>query len=336
MTKFLLKDMLAERPLRFGADSTTGCDQFDYAPGQPNLFLLSQFKQLLVSECGLEEGFELYRHAVIKQTNASLKPRPLESHYAYAKERSVAFREMFAPGKRFAILPPRVIGAGDHRPLRGTTRSFYLSCLEDVIVRGRSSIVEADRSVLADFQGDELARIDDDVEFDGAVFHRDGENVWLIELPQPPLEFDEALSLLGCRTDFFGDWLCDTLQRYVAATLDGELANKTILIDAHIPKTHRQSLELMLTGGPRIVEIEAFQPVRVRRLWWPPSLAYMPFHPVLNDRFKWEYLGYSASDLAPIEQEMSRRADLVDSPANGPTRVFLARKSFPASTHGQL
>jgi Glycosyltransferase 61 len=328
MTKFLLKDMLAERPLRFGADSTTGCDQFDYAPGQPNLFLLSRFKQLLVSECGLEAGFKLYCRTVIKQANASLKLKSLESHYTYSMERSIAFREMFAPGKRFAILPPRVIGAGDHRPLRGTTRSFYLSCLEDVIVRGRSSVVEADKCLLADFQGDELARIDDDVEFDGAVFHRDGENVWLIELPQPPLEFDEALSLLGCRTDFFGDWLCDTLQRYVAATLDGELANKTILIDAHIPKTHRQSLELMLTGAPRIVEIEAFQPVRVRRLWWPPSLAYMPFHPVLNDRFKWEYLGYSANDVAPIEQEMSRRADLVDSPANGPTRVFLARKSF--------
>ena len=205
-----------------------------------------------------------------------------------------------------------------------------------MIVRGRSSIVETDRSVLADFQGEELARIDDDVEFDGAVFHRDGENIWLIELPQPPLEFDEALSLLGCRTDFFGDWLCDTLQRYVAATLDGELANKTILIDAHIPKTHRQSLELMLTGGARIVEIQAFQPVRVGRLWWPPSLAYMPFHPVLNDQFKWEYLGYSASDLAPIEQEMSRRAGLVGFTGKRPDTRVPRPKDFPASTHGQL
>ena len=133
-------------------NSTTGCDQFDYAAGQPNLFLLSRFKQLLVRECGLEEGFELYCHTVIKQTNASLKLKSLESHYTYSMERSIAFREMFAPGKRFAILPPRVIGVGDHRPLRGTTRSFYLSCLEDVIVRGRSSIVEAAKSYLPTFR----------------------------------------------------------------------------------------------------------------------------------------------------------------------------------------
>ena len=210
----------------------------------------------------------------------------------------------------------------------GVTRSFYLSCLENAIVRGRSSIVETGDFALADFQGEELARIDDEVEFDAAVFHRDGDRVWLIQPRQPPLEFDEAFSLLGCRTDFFGDWLSDTLKRYVAATLDKQVAAVTILIDAHMPKSHRQALELMQVGGARIVEIEAFQSVFVRRLWWAPGLAYVPFHQILNDRFKWDYIACHPDDSLPVEIEMIRRAKLVEEPMSGPTRVFLARKDF--------
>jgi Glycosyltransferase 61 len=328
MAKFNLNEMLAERPLRFGEASATGWDYFDYAPGQPNLFLLSRFKQLLVKEHGLEAGFELYRQRITKQKAASLKLRPLESHHAYAKAHALNFRESISAGRRFSILPPRIIGEGNHRPLRGVSRSFYVSCLEDAIVHGRSSIVQTTDAALADFQDDELARIDDEVEFDGTVFHRDGDKVWVIDTAQPSLEFDEALSLLGCRTDFFGDWLSDSIQRHVAATQDGQLAATTILIDAHMPRTHRQALELMFVGDPRIIEIEAFQPVRVRRLWWPPSLTYVPFHPVLNQRFKWDYLGCHSRDSVSIQNDMMRRADLVNAPTTGPTRVFLARKDF--------
>jgi hypothetical protein len=54
----------------------------------------------------------------------------------------------------------------------------------------------------------------------------------------------------------------------------------------------------------------------------------MPFHQKLNERFKWDYLGRILRDFAPVEKEMMRRADLVDAPASGPTRVFLARKNF--------
>jgi hypothetical protein len=102
----------------------------------------------------------------------------------------------------------------------------------------------------------------------------------------------------------------------------------TILIDAGMPATHRQSLELMLRGHPRIVEIEAFQPVLVRHLWWPPGIGYVPFHPVLNDRFKWDYLLCHPDDAVRVENEMRRRANLTDPPAGGPKRVFLARKAF--------
>ena len=102
-----------------------------------------------------------------------------------------------------------MIGEGNHRPLKNVTRSFYVSCIADAVVHGRSSVVEVGDAALVDYQGDELARIDDEAEFDPIVFRRDGERVWTICDDMPALEFDTAFSLLGCRTDFFGDWLCD-------------------------------------------------------------------------------------------------------------------------------
>jgi hypothetical protein len=40
-----------------------------------------------------------------------------------------------------------------------------------------------------------------------------------------------------------------------------------VLIDAHMPNTHRQALQLMLIFGTDITEIPAFKSVEVRRLW---------------------------------------------------------------------
>jgi hypothetical protein len=328
MADFDLSSMLQEQPLRFGARSTTGWDYFDYAPEQPNLYMLMRFKQLLVREYGIEAGFEIYRRTISKQRSVALATRRLESHYDYSKACGTFFHEAIAAGEPFCILPPRVIGEGNHRQISNVTRSLYISCIENACVRGRSSIIETADLVLADFQGDELARIDDEVEFDSAIFNRDGNRVHVISVDRAACRFEAALSLLGCRTDFFGDWLSDSITRYVGATFEGRLPSVPVLIDAGMPKTHRQALELMLLPGTAIVEIPAFQPVHVRHLWWPVGIGYVPFHQKLNERFKWDYVMCSPQRFLPIRKEMVRRADLVLGDARGPSRVFLARRSF--------
>lgn len=330
MAGFDLRTMTAERPLRFGDRSTTGCDYFDYSPGQPNLYLLMRFKQLLVAEHGLDAGFDLYRRTITKQANATVGLRRLESHHAYSKAAALRFHETIAAGESFTIMPPKVIGDGNHRPLRNETRSFYISCLGAASVRGRSSIVEVADMALADYQGEELARIDDEVEFDSAVFHRDRERLWTIspEGDGSALELEAAFSLLGCRTDFFGDWLSDSICKYVAASFGGELPPVPVLIDAHMPKTHRQALELMLAPGTGIIEVPAFRTVRVRELWSAATIGYMPFHQQLNERFRWDYVMSSPERFRPVEDEMIRRADRVLGPERGSPRVFLARKAF--------
>ena len=260
MPDYDLQTMLATgTPLRFGERSATGSDYFDYAPEQPNLFLLMNFKQLLVKENGIERGFDLYRQTISKQKNAVMTLRRLESHYAYCRERSPEFFEIAPPGEPFTIFPPKVIGAGNHRPLTNTTRSLYIACLEDAIVQGRSSITVVADLALADYQGVELERIDDELEFDSAVFHRNGDEVWTISQDRAELELDAAFSLLGCKTDYFGDWLCKSIIKYVAATVSGRLPLVPILIDASMPKTHRQALELVLPAGADISRNSSFR-----------------------------------------------------------------------------
>lgn len=315
------------RPPRFGERSVTGNDRFDYRPGQPNLYMMMRLKQALVKDHGVDAGFDRYRSEIPRQSDAVLERRVLRSHHAHSLAAGLRFHEIFPAGETVAIDPPRVIGPGDHYPLRGTTRSFYLSCLENACVRGRSAITEVDQLALADFQGQELARIDDELEFDSGVFHRDGNEVWLVSDQRPPMEFETALSLLGGRTDFFGDWLVDYIPRYVAATMEGILPEVPILIDACMPASHRQALELMAPGKqPTIIEVPAFTPVRIGRLWQASSIAYMPFHQVLNGKFRWEYNMSSSERFLPVEEEMGRRADRHLDAKPGPSRVFLARR----------
>ena len=158
------------------------------------------------------------------------------------------------------------------------------------------------------------------------MFHRDNERIWTISDDRPALKFDAVFSLLGCRTDFFGDWLCELIAKYVGVS--ERLPPVPILIDACMPRTHRQALELMLPVPAEIVEVPAFQTVEVARLWSASSFGYMPFHQKFTERFKWDYLMASPERFVPIGTEMCRRADLVLGPLRGSSRVFLARKEF--------
>lgn len=310
--------------------SPTGCRYFDYSAGQPNLYLLMKFKQVLVAEFGLTKGFSIYRQTVTRHAGTRLCARRLQSQLAFAKARSAAFTELAPAGEAFIIRPPRVIGPGNHRPLSGSTRSFYIACLADAHIRGRSEVIDIGECSLIDFQGLELSRIDDELEFDSAVFHHTNDTVYDItpDSNADSIEVDEAFTLLGAHTDFFGHWMCEYLPRYVGAVLSGGVPPVPVLIDAHMPRPHRQALELMLVDPIPIIEIPALTTVSVRRLWCAPNLSYRPLHEKVNERFKWDYLASAPPRDAPVIEEMTRRADLALGNSRGPQRVFLARKDF--------
>ncbi|MBV9150631.1 MAG: glycosyltransferase family 61 protein [Alphaproteobacteria bacterium] len=328
--EFLHKIGKAETDPRQHIGSPTGCAYFDYSEGQPNLYLLMKFKQALAAEFGIPDGFAVYRNTVARHRDTCLETRAICRHLDFARVRAAAFSEIASGGERFVVDPPAVIGVGNHRPLAAETRSFYVACLPEVRIGGRSEVVHADRSALIDFQGAELARIDDELEFDPAIFSATRDTISTIVPNRAPgaIEVDEAFTLLGAHTDFFGHWMWEYLPRYVAARLSGALPPVPLLIDAHIPRSHRQALDLLLDARVPIVEIPAFAEISVRRLWCASNLTYMPLHERMNQRFRTEYVASPPDRYAPVIEELNRRADDVLGGAAGPPRVFLARRDF--------
>src|SRR5213078_4424065 len=104
----------------------------------------------------------------------------MTSLYEFAKQRGAAFHEIAPAGEPFVVPAPRVIGEGNHRPLEGVSRAIFVACLIDARVRARSGFIDAGDAALLDYQVDELARIDDELDFDPSVFHAEDGAVWMI------------------------------------------------------------------------------------------------------------------------------------------------------------
>lgn len=323
-------------PMRIEAQgnspSASGNPDLDYAPGQPNLYKMMRFKQRLIAELGLERGYEAFRASVNCVGSAEPRLLPLIGERGFSVSHGLLFAETAKSGEAFVHLPPAVSGEGNHQRVHGASRSQYVACIADARVRGRSAAIVADGSLLLDFQGDELTSLDDELEWDPAVFHAESGQAWYI----PPrddgarLEIAEAFSLLGAHSDFFGHWMCEYLPKYTAALLSGKLGPTVpVLIDAHMPATHRQSLELLFGNGLPIIEVPSFAEVRVRRLWCAPTLMYMPLHEKRNERFSLDSVSASPDHFEPVIREMVRRADIaLTKPELPASRIFLARRLF--------
>lgn len=297
-------------------------------PPRDSLYELMPFKRALVSEFGAEKGFEYYKQVQAPEAD-HLRLAPLRSLHAVASARASSFREMAPAGEPFVLPAPKVLGAGNHRPLIGETRSLYLAAFDDVRARGRSAFVDCGDCVALDFEGRELARIDDQLDLDPAIFQTTNETAWLIEPPDdsPTLELNEAFYLLGPHTYAFGHWMWEYLPKYVAARLWGDLPPVPILLDKGMPATHRQSLEL-LYPGVEMIELPAMMTARIRRLWVVPSLMYMPVLERMNERFDWSFIAGPAGRYAPLIAEMVRRTGPAFEPATQTERIFLGRRGF--------
>src|SRR5262249_49103597 len=156
----------------------------------------------------------------------------------------------------------------------------------DARVRARSAVIEADDVALLDYQGGELSRIDDQLDFDPAIFQATDGAAWVITSNDDTnaVELDTAFSLLGCHAQAFGHWMWEYLPKYIASGLSGTLPNVPILIDAAMPKTHRQALELLIPDGVDVVELAPYKTARVKRLWCAPSIMYLGLLEKINER----------------------------------------------------
>jgi SAM-dependent methyltransferase len=248
---------------------------FEYS-GRRNHFELMRYKQALVSAFGLEEGFAFYKEAFGLPNSERLELKPIASLRDIARDRPGAFHEIAPAGERFVVVPPPVIGEGNHRALDGVSRTIFVACLTDARVRARSAFIEVDGLAVLDYQDEELTRVAEELDFDPAVFHATDRAVWMTEPENEAntIELEEAFTLVGAHTASFGHWMCEYLPQYIAAAGSGVLPAVPILIDQEMPETHRRSLESLLPPGSKIVALPPFATARVGRLWCASSQMY--------------------------------------------------------------
>ena len=280
-----------------------------------------------------DAAFSRFAAVLGREPGASLASLRIESQRA-AAERRPDFLELSPAGAAFSNLPPRVLGEGDHREIHHVERSQYVASFEDVLLRGRSQLVEAGDCVLLDFEGEELARIDDQLELDVAVFRREASQAWLLREPAlPELRFERAFSLMGPNSFAFGHWIVEYLPRLWLALESGRLPPMTLLVDEGMPRQHVQALRMLAPAGFDIVEVAALQPVRVGRLWVAPSYYYAPLYPKLNERFRYEYIAGSPRLFTRLCAGMRDRLAAMVDDGPGQARLFLARRP---SAHRKL
>ncbi len=182
---------------------------------------------------------------------------------------------------------------------------------------------------MLDYERRELLDTDDRWNVDHYLFSADGDVAWEIQYDQPVLEIEEAFgSLLGISTMGWGHWLGDYVPRYLFAVLSGHLPRVPVLIDAGMPETHRQLLELVMPEGTEIIELSPEHEVRVRRLWCAPSPGYAPFLPRFNERFAWDKFCTVPARWTPVLTEMGRAVDLLPQIEPSMERLFLGRKPY--------
>jgi hypothetical protein len=285
-------------------------------------------KRMLIEKFGVQDGFGVYREKMTHLPDqGEIHLKPLASLQEVAQRRADAYWQV-AVREPFSVPVPRVIGDFNPGPLHGHSRSMFVACLSDARVRARSNVIEVDDLAVLDREAQELNLFDDRLDFDASVFQATDDTAWIItpKGDAASVDLDEAFTLLGIRPHIFGHWMCEYLPKYIAASLAGVLPPVPLLVEAGMPKSHYEVLQLMLAGPVEIVELLPFATARVRRLWCAPAQAVFPWWEVWNERFKWDYVAAPPARYAPVVREMARRADHRLSSPTGIDRVFLGRK----------
>jgi Glycosyltransferase 61 len=292
--------------------------------GDRDIYRLVAFKQMLVAQLGVFEGFRVYREMLGLPDVARLELRPLEGLRDFAVRSASSFSELYPAGEAYTVSQPTTVGLSDGRSVSGQARSFFVARLADVRVFSRSAFFEAAGQAVLDFQGDELERADDRLELDPVIFHSGERAVSMIESgDRECLDLDEAFgSLVGPHDRAFGHWMGEYIPKYVLGVVSGLLPPAPVLIDAGMPDTNRAVLELVLPRGAEIIELPPSASAHVRRLWCAPALMHWP---LLERTIAFDHVTFPPRRFAPVAEYLAKRASARDLADTGYPRVYFAR-----------
>lgn len=193
-------------------------------------------------------------------------------------------------GQYLELMPERPIAPIEPRFLRAPTAltaepgtltapPFYVAMLDDCMVASRCNVVLHRGTLLSDqatHPRSGRAIFGDRIDGHPVIRARHASRA-LTEWPErTPLDIPRGLMMFGVQSRNFGHWGCEYLPRMLAYDAWPALRDYPIVIDAGMPKTHRESLDLLNASGREIIVLEPDQVVRFGHLAMAPVPTYFP------------------------------------------------------------
>jgi hypothetical protein len=282
-----------------------------------------RLKRALVRRIGIAEAHTVAREHLGVPGVDSLHART-PAGLRDAAMRSPAFTLLREGGKRFRQPPPRVIGEHTHSEMWGRSRAAWLARLDDVTIRGRSSLIRMGENILIDREPHEGTLFEDNPEYDPGVMHAEHDRLWMMEPQGPALEIEEAFMLTGSHTIDFGHWLTEALPRLGMAMLAGWRGGMPVLVDEVIPSTIRDALPALLPPSTPLVTVPHLATARIERLWTVPNPIFIGFYPTQFTFDTWDQMATEPHGFC--EALDAACAGVAPARTAGPEHVYLARR----------
>jgi capsular polysaccharide biosynthesis protein len=276
-----------------------------------------------------ESAFRRYKQAFAPGPDVHLRRQPAVSQLTAAEAGALVKHVVHSGGETVEMRPSHAIGEpSEMRTIRGASRRVFVACLPNATAFARSSTVRlADGTFAFDIQPGELGKLPVDLSFDPVVFDHDGDKVAVIDDQRETtlLHLPEALSLMGMNTVSFGHWMVEEFLKFLTARRFPEVALLPILIDAGMPRQHRESLMAFTGDSHPIIAVPRHMRVEVERLWIVSSWFYIPGMLKSIKNIDLSFLACSAAEIAAIYREAwEMLVARLPAPHSG-SRVFIFR-----------
>ena len=284
------------------------------------------FKRALVERLGVIAAHAQAQAPLQLQDMARLRRLPVRPLREVAQSDGLHWQLLWPGGQLHPLPRLQVVGPRDDQPLDVIDRAAYLSCLDEVDVRGRSELLLWRDQVLHDVEGDEARRVRDQFIFDAQVLHAEGEHWWVMDSAEPAPVIEEAFWLGGHHAHDFGHWLTEYLPKLATALEAGWPGGMPVLVDASAPATVRQALTALLPPDTPLRPLAYLERLRVRRLWCASNVSYPGFCPSLASNEEAARLLTAPPRMAALMQTIGQRARQVLDRPTGIERLYLARR----------
>lgn len=285
-----------------------------------------RLKEAAVQALGPEAAFAQIAPALGVPGVDAVQRMTLEPVADAARRQGAMRRELWAGRAPFLRPPPTTRFAPPPAPMPGRGRDGWLACFEDVVVRGRSSLLRVGDRMLQDIEPGEDALVDHPT-YDPGVLQADAGGAWIMQGRTPTLRVGEAFWLGGSHSVDFGHWVVDLLPKLMMARRGGLPEGISVLVDANIPGTIRQALPGLLPPGATLATVPHLAEAAAGKLWCAPSPHYTGFYPMEWSEASWSVRSAEPKVTALLMRDLRAALGEAVTVPTGSPRIYLARRA---------